>query len=71
MPGPLTGKTITVTTSRSLTPAEMARTIEGAFRGTQCPTCTSGGHFILHEETELPMDKTLNARAGISEQTEV
>jgi hypothetical protein len=66
MPGPLSGKTITVTTSKSLNTDEMAELVKTAFTKTTCLTCTSGGYFVLREETEVAIDPVSNARIAIS-----
>jgi len=65
MPGSLAGQTITVTTKKSLNTEEMAKLIVDVFGRTGCRTCTSGGHFMLREEVELPVDPAL-ARAVIT-----
>jgi hypothetical protein len=66
MPGPLAGQTITVTTKKSLNTEEMAKLIVNVFGGTACRGCTSGGHFVLREELELPVDPALDARAVVT-----
>jgi hypothetical protein len=66
MSGPLAGQTITVTAKKSLNTDEMAKLIVSVFGATGCRTCTSGGHFVLREELELPVDPALDARAVIT-----
>jgi hypothetical protein len=60
----LAGKTITVTTTKSLNVDEMADLIQATFKKTGCPTCTSGGHFVLREEAELAV--SANARVTVT-----
>ncbi len=66
MSGSLAGKTITVTTKKSLNTDEMAALVKSVFGATGCRTCTSGGHFILREEVELPAEASPNARATLA-----
>jgi hypothetical protein len=66
MSGPLAGQTITVTTRKSLNTEEIAKLVVNVFGGTACRGCTSGGHFVLREEIELPVEPALNARAVIT-----
>lgn len=66
MSEPLAGHTITVTTPRSLNTTEIVDLIQKVFSATPCRTCTSGGHFVLRQELELPVDPALNVRVNIS-----
>jgi hypothetical protein len=66
MSEPLTGQTITVTTGRNLNTKEMADLIQTVFGRTGCPTCTSGGNFVLRQELELPVDPALKVRVNIT-----
>ena len=65
MAGSLAGKTITVTSKKSLDTEEMALLIKNVFGATSCPKCTSGGYFTLREEAELPVDPSLKSTAVI------
>ncbi|HXA24245.1 MAG TPA: hypothetical protein VNW90_18325 [Acetobacteraceae bacterium] len=66
MPGPLAGQTITVTTNKSMNTDEIANLVKSVFGATGCRTCTSGGHFVLREEVELPVEHAPNVRAVIT-----
>jgi hypothetical protein len=66
MSGILAGTTITVYTKKNLNTDELAAVLKAAFKNTGCQTCTSGGHFILREELDLPIDPALGARATIT-----
>jgi hypothetical protein len=62
----LAGKTITVTTKRSLNVDEISELIRNVFAATGCPTCTSGGHFVLREVVELPVETAPHASVVIT-----
>ena len=62
----LAGKTLTVTTSKNLDTTQMATLIQNVFSATSCPRCTSGGHFILRQELELPVDSALKVHAVLT-----
>jgi len=62
----LNGKTITVTTRKSLDIDEIVELVRSAFGATGCPRCTSGGYFNLREEVELTMSTSAPARAVMS-----
>jgi hypothetical protein len=66
MSAELAGKTITVTTKKSLNVDEIVELVRGVFGATGCRTCTSGGHFVLREEVELPLNSAMPATAKIS-----
>lgn len=66
MSGSLNGKTITITTTKSLNIEELVDTVRKVFGETGCRGCTSGGNLILREEVELPLDASANARAVIT-----
>ena len=66
MSNELAGKTITVTTKKSLSVDEISELVRNVFGATGCQGCTSGGNFVLREAVELPLDAASNATAVIS-----
>jgi len=66
MSNELAGKTITVTTKKSLNVDEITELVRNVFGATGCRGCTSGGYFVLREEVELPLDPASNATAVIT-----
>jgi len=66
MSNELAGKTITVTTKKNLNVDEIVELVRNVFGATGCRTCTSGGHFVLREATQLPVKNAPEADAVIT-----
>jgi len=66
MSAELAGKTIAVTTRKSLNTDEIVELVRSVFGATGCPRCTSGGFFTLREEAVLPLNTATPAKAVMS-----
>jgi hypothetical protein len=66
MANQLAGKTITITTHKDMNVDELSDLIKSAFSATQCRTCTSGGHLILREASELALATGTGAHATLT-----
>jgi hypothetical protein len=60
----LSGKTITAVSKKNLNLDEIVDLVRVTFQKTGCNTCTSGGHFVLRQETELTISP--NAQVTIT-----